>query len=85
MSAEGLVHVTWRDHVSFRQADQREVEPDRVESVGWLVEEDDDRVVLVHTRSLITAGDRDKRFSHGLVILRSCIEEILDLDRWEYR
>ena len=85
MSGEDLVHVRWRDHVSFRQADHRKVYADRVESVGWLVEEDEEKIVIVHTRSLIEAEDRDKRFSHGMVILRSCIDEIRALEYWDYR
>lgn len=72
--------VEWLDHASFEIATWREAEeydgigPVKVQSIGWVMKEDDDCIVLIQTRSEPKDYDEDcEKYSGDIVILKSAI------------
>ena len=73
-----MVRVWWRDSCSFptwRDSETvRTMTPDDIESVGFVVTDNADRLII--TQSVSVSGNMD----NALAIPRECISEIKELD-----
>ncbi len=70
-----LVKIRYLDHVEFRNLDSREVKPVVRETVGWLVHEDSNYVVVIWDRPALRDRSMRSRES-GLALLKSDIIEM---------
>jgi hypothetical protein len=76
-----LVHIRYRDHVLFRDADPSLYRPAIRECVGWVIKENDEAVWVLWDRSVEPLPHETMRPEEsGLVILKS---DILELRRLE--
>ncbi|MGQ9469119.1 MAG: hypothetical protein ACUVTD_04750 [Nitrososphaerales archaeon] len=72
-----LVYVRYKDHVLFRNTDPKALEPDVRETVGWLLKEDDDSILILWDRSVKKLPhERACLKESGLVILKADIMEL---------
>ena len=72
-----LVHLRYRDHILFRNADSTSFQPSIRETVGWVLKENDEAVYLVWDKSLNPQRhERSSLEQSGLVILKG---EILEM------
>lgn len=89
-----IVKITYRDHVAFRRVDAEHLEVVRREAIGWIVDQDEERIILVQDRvvsedalALLERGvvDAEARpierglLGSGLVLLRALVEEVVEL------
>ena len=70
-----LVKIRYLDHVEFRNMSFSKIKPIIRETVGWLVYEDDDYVIVVWDRPALK-GFAVKPRESGLLILKSDIIEV---------
>ena len=92
----GIVRIVYRDHVLFRHANiwnVEHLEGVRRECVGWIVQQDDDRITIVFdkivaedAKALVDRGVMPPKdqleggiLPSGLVLLRALVEEVMDL------
>jgi hypothetical protein len=72
----GLVYVRYRDHVLYHRSDPALMKPQVRETVGWLVHEASDYIIVAWDRDAdsptLKGGDPK---ASGLVLLRSDILE----------
>lgn len=77
----GLVFIRYRDHVLYHRADPTAMKPETRETVGWLVYESLDYIIVCWDRSAepptLKGGDPK---ASGLVVLKS---DVLELKRLE--
>jgi hypothetical protein len=72
-----LVLVRYLDHVLFRDVNPDGLRPALRETVGWLVHEDPEAVLILWERGVTPLPhERDEAASSGLVILRGDVVEI---------
>jgi hypothetical protein len=75
--SEGLVYVRYRDHILYYRGDPLAMAPQTRETIGWLVHEAGDYVIISWDRDAwsptLKGGDPK---ASGLVILRSDILEM---------
>lgn len=76
MRKESLVRIRYRDHVFYHRSDPVAISPQTRETIGWLVYEGPDYVIISWDRDAgpptLKGGDPK---ATGLVILRSNILE----------
>ena len=76
-----LVLVRYYDHVEFRNRDYSQLKPLLREVVGWIVHEDAEKLVLlVEKPATDDVEEIVKLKPSGFVILKSAVEEVIDLD-----
>lgn len=78
-----LVYVEWLDHVSFTTSTWRsedefdDLSPIRCETVGWIIKETDDFIIVIGTRNEPTNKDIDteheENYLGDILILKSAI------------
>jgi hypothetical protein len=77
----GLVYVRYRDHVLYHRSNPENFSPQTRETVGWLVYESLDYIIVCWDRSAepptLKGGDPK---ASGLVVLKS---DVLELKRLE--
>jgi len=77
-----LVLVRYHDHVLFRNVNPDGLKPALRETVGWLVKEDPDAVLILWDRSVERLPhERSEAVTSGLVILRA---DIVEMRRLKY-
>ena len=76
-----LVLVRYRDHLLFRNLNTRDAEPVVRETVGWLIEETPEALLILWDRSVspLPQGRMESKAS-GLVLLRSDVVSIRRLE-----
>jgi hypothetical protein len=76
-SDQKIVHVRYLDHVLYHRSDPAVMKPETRETIGWLVYESLDYIIVCWDRSAepptLKGGDPK---ASGLVILRSDILEV---------
>jgi hypothetical protein len=73
-----LVYVRYKDHILFRNSDPRLYEKPSVrETLGWLIRETDEALILIHDRSV--QPFLNEVCETGLIILKSDILEIREI------
>jgi len=73
-----LLYVRYKDHVFYKNIVQPDPEAIERETVGWLAHETQDIILIEHDRT-IQRKDISSGKSNGIIILRSCILEIVPL------
>ena len=73
-----LLYVRYKDHVFYKNIVQPDPEAIERETVGWLAHENQDIILIEHDRT-IQRKDISSGKSNGIIILRSCILEIVPL------
>jgi len=73
-----LLYVRYKDHVIYKNIFQPDPEAIERETVGWLAHENQDIILIEHDRT-IQRKDISSGKSNGIIILRSCILEIVPL------
>jgi hypothetical protein len=72
------VYVRYKDHVLFKNVQQPVTDAVERETIGWVSKQTDELIIIEHDRTLpdprITSGR-----GSGVIILKSCIEEIREL------
>lgn len=78
--------VEWWDHCSFTDSTWREeweyddVGPMRCQTVGWVIKESDDHIILVQTRSEPNDLENDsEKYSGDMCILKNNITMLKEL------
>ena len=76
-----LIHIIYRDHLLFRNADASMCEPSIRECVGWVYKESPEAVWVLWDRAIEKVPHERTRIAEsGLVILKS---EILEMEKLE--
>ena len=73
-----LLYVRYKDHVFYKNIVQPDPEAIERETVGWLAHETQDIILIEHDRTIQRKGISSGK-SNGIIILRSCILEIVPL------
>lgn len=75
-----LVIIRYYDHVEFRNRDYSQLKPLLREVVGWIVHEDEEKVILLSEKAVSNnLEDVAKLKPSGFVILKSAIKEIMEI------
>ena len=75
-----LVYVRYKDHVFFKNVLAPESLPFIRETVGWLVRQDAELILLEYDRAVkVKAESREVGPVNGLLLLRSCVLEVTPL------
>ena len=77
--ADRLVKVRYKDHVLFRHVDVERLEVVRREAIGWIVDQDEERIVLVSDRVVGESPIESGPLSSGLVLLRALVESVEEI------
>lgn len=75
-----LIYIRYKDHVLFRYADPSLCKPVMREAVGWLLKEDDEAIWILWDRSVEKLANERTGSESGLVILRSDILEMRNIE-----
>ena len=79
-----LVYIRYLDHVLFKDVDPAAyAKPFSRESIGWLEKENADSIQLIWERFVNGSQEGTKQKATGLVILKSCIQELRYLGKEE--
>lgn len=78
-----LVYIQWKDHVSFTtstwrtEEDYEDLGPALCETVGWIMKETDDYLIIVNTRNEPGVKDLDfdapENYLGDILVLKSTI------------
>ena len=71
-----LIYVRYKDHVIYKNMLQLSPEAIERETVGWLTHENQDILHIEHDRPIEVKGK-----GNGIIIVRSCIIEVLQLQK----
>jgi len=81
MNTLRLVLIRYYDHVEFRNMDYSQLKPILREVVGWIVHEDEEKVILLSEKPVTNSlKEIAKLKPSGFIILKSAIKEVVCLD-----
>jgi hypothetical protein len=72
------VYVRYKDHVLYKNIQQPIAEAVERETIGWLSKQTDEIMLIEHDRAIPNAQIPSGQ-GNGVIILKSCIIEILEL------
>jgi len=76
-----LVLIRYYDHVEFRNRSYEQLKPMLREVVGWIVYEDDEKIILLSEKVVSNNPEEIVKLKpSGFVILKSAIKEVVCLD-----
>jgi hypothetical protein len=75
-----LVHVKYQDHVLFRNTDPHQLQPSKREAIGWLIKETEKAIWILFDRPVEAQPLEKPDPASGLIILRSDVLEIREIE-----
>ena len=81
MNTLRLVLIRYYDHVEFRNMDYERLSPCLREVVGWIVHEDEEKIILLSEKAVSNNSEEIAKLKpSGFIILKSAIKEVVCLD-----
>lgn len=75
-----LVLIRYYDHIEFRNQSYETLSPCLREVVGWIVHEDEEKIILLSEKAVVEDLDQVANLKpSGFVILKSTIREVVTL------